>query len=335
MTVVSMDVSGAPVEGFLAVPDGGHGPGVLVVQEWWGLVPHIRSVVERLADGVNNRWFQPDVRLRRNDMARFLVMGTGVRQAVPEDVPDFPFVSGGLQPYFEAVLADGGALKDRDVVVTQTNVNGGAAALHHRRREGQGLDTRDLSHLLSPGLREGLGREVSLAARHQADLDVCKVTARLVTDHAHRVTGRNALSKLGVDPSARLLSTELGEGRLSRLDHPRLKRLGPLHRYADRQGRLSDDTITLDLRHKGEGDPAPPDPSEGQEQEHHAGRHREVSVAEQAPEEGRVRPPNESLQSTRAERSSVPERPDDRAKNHGEEAQQAVEERQDAALRPL
>ena len=72
------------------------------------------AVVERLADGVNNRWFQPDVRLRRNDMARFLVMGTGVRQAVPEDVPDFPFVSGGLQPYFEAVLADGGALKDRD-----------------------------------------------------------------------------------------------------------------------------------------------------------------------------------------------------------------------------
>ena len=50
MTVVSMDVSGAPVEGFLAVPDGGRGPGVLVVQEWWGLVPHIRSVVERLAE---------------------------------------------------------------------------------------------------------------------------------------------------------------------------------------------------------------------------------------------------------------------------------------------
>ena len=46
MTVVSMDVSGAPVEGFLAVPDAGRGPGVLVVQEWWGLVPHIRSVVE-------------------------------------------------------------------------------------------------------------------------------------------------------------------------------------------------------------------------------------------------------------------------------------------------
>jgi len=50
MSVVAMDVQGAPVEGFLAIPDGGSGPGVLVIQEWWGLVPHIKSVVERLAD---------------------------------------------------------------------------------------------------------------------------------------------------------------------------------------------------------------------------------------------------------------------------------------------
>ena len=45
-----MDVQGAPVEGYLAVPESGSGPGVLVIQEWWGLVPHIRSVVERLAE---------------------------------------------------------------------------------------------------------------------------------------------------------------------------------------------------------------------------------------------------------------------------------------------
>lgn len=49
MSVVAMDVQGAPVEGYLAVPESGSGPGVLVIQEWWGLVPHIRSVVERLA----------------------------------------------------------------------------------------------------------------------------------------------------------------------------------------------------------------------------------------------------------------------------------------------
>ena len=49
MSVVTMEIQGAPVEGYLAAPDAGAGPGVLVIQEWWGLVPHVRSVVERLA----------------------------------------------------------------------------------------------------------------------------------------------------------------------------------------------------------------------------------------------------------------------------------------------
>jgi carboxymethylenebutenolidase len=35
--------------GYLAVPDSGRGPGVVVIQEWWGIVPHIRSVADRLA----------------------------------------------------------------------------------------------------------------------------------------------------------------------------------------------------------------------------------------------------------------------------------------------
>ena len=35
--------------GYLAVPDSGRGPGVGVIQEWWGIVPHIRSVADRLA----------------------------------------------------------------------------------------------------------------------------------------------------------------------------------------------------------------------------------------------------------------------------------------------
>lgn len=35
--------------GYLSVPSAGHGPGVLVIQEWWGLVPQIESVCDRLA----------------------------------------------------------------------------------------------------------------------------------------------------------------------------------------------------------------------------------------------------------------------------------------------
>jgi carboxymethylenebutenolidase len=36
--------------GYLAVPAAGSGPGVVVFQEWWGLVPHIERLCDRLAD---------------------------------------------------------------------------------------------------------------------------------------------------------------------------------------------------------------------------------------------------------------------------------------------
>ncbi len=35
--------------GYLALPDQGSGPGVVVIQEWWGLTDHIASVADRLA----------------------------------------------------------------------------------------------------------------------------------------------------------------------------------------------------------------------------------------------------------------------------------------------
>ncbi|WP_422756821.1 dienelactone hydrolase family protein [Micromonospora sp. WMMD708] len=38
-------------EGYLAIPPSGTAsPAVIVIQDWWGLVPHIRSVVDRFAD---------------------------------------------------------------------------------------------------------------------------------------------------------------------------------------------------------------------------------------------------------------------------------------------
>jgi carboxymethylenebutenolidase len=41
--------NGSEGEGHLAVPPSGTGPGVVVIQEWWGLVPHIKDVVDRFA----------------------------------------------------------------------------------------------------------------------------------------------------------------------------------------------------------------------------------------------------------------------------------------------
>lgn len=36
--------------GYLALPDSGQGPGIVVLQEWWGLVPHIKDVANRFAE---------------------------------------------------------------------------------------------------------------------------------------------------------------------------------------------------------------------------------------------------------------------------------------------
>jgi len=40
---------GGSGEGYLARPATGVGPGVVVIQEWWGLVPHIKSLADRFA----------------------------------------------------------------------------------------------------------------------------------------------------------------------------------------------------------------------------------------------------------------------------------------------
>src|SRR5439155_19947422 len=40
---------GQSVQGYLAEPTGGSGPGVVVIQEWWGLNAQIKGVADRMA----------------------------------------------------------------------------------------------------------------------------------------------------------------------------------------------------------------------------------------------------------------------------------------------
>jgi carboxymethylenebutenolidase len=47
-TLVAFASNGGTTPGYLATPKGA-GPGVIVIQEWWGLVPHITSVCDRFA----------------------------------------------------------------------------------------------------------------------------------------------------------------------------------------------------------------------------------------------------------------------------------------------
>jgi carboxymethylenebutenolidase len=47
--MVEFPTNGHTTQGYLATPASGKGPGVIVIQEWWGLVPHIKNVADRFA----------------------------------------------------------------------------------------------------------------------------------------------------------------------------------------------------------------------------------------------------------------------------------------------
>ncbi|MDQ3946049.1 MAG: dienelactone hydrolase family protein [Actinomycetota bacterium] len=47
--MVEFPSNGTTVGGYLASPEVGAGPGVVVIQEWWGLVDHVKDVCDRFA----------------------------------------------------------------------------------------------------------------------------------------------------------------------------------------------------------------------------------------------------------------------------------------------
>ena len=48
--MVQFSANGQSASGYLSIPKQGSGPGVVVIQEWWGLVDHIKDVCDRFAD---------------------------------------------------------------------------------------------------------------------------------------------------------------------------------------------------------------------------------------------------------------------------------------------
>ena len=48
-TMVQFPSNGGTTSAYLATPQAGKGPGVIVIQEWWGLVGHIKKVCDRFA----------------------------------------------------------------------------------------------------------------------------------------------------------------------------------------------------------------------------------------------------------------------------------------------
>jgi carboxymethylenebutenolidase len=49
MPAIEFTTSAGTAPGYLAVPEGESGPGLIVLQEWWGVDEHIRSVCDRFA----------------------------------------------------------------------------------------------------------------------------------------------------------------------------------------------------------------------------------------------------------------------------------------------
>ncbi len=47
--MVEFAANGGKTTGYLTKPESGEGPGIIVLQEWWGLVGHIKNVADRFA----------------------------------------------------------------------------------------------------------------------------------------------------------------------------------------------------------------------------------------------------------------------------------------------
>lgn len=80
---------GNSVNGYLAEPSGGKGPGVVVIQEWWGLNDQIRGVADKLA-GAGYRALVPDLYRGRSALeakeAEHLMNGLDFADAAGQDV---------------------------------------------------------------------------------------------------------------------------------------------------------------------------------------------------------------------------------------------------------
>jgi carboxymethylenebutenolidase len=85
--MVEFASNGGTAPGYLAAPEGGAGPGVLVIQEYWGLVDHIKDVADRFA-GEGFTALAPDLyhgaTATEPDEAGKLMMSMNVEQAAKD-----------------------------------------------------------------------------------------------------------------------------------------------------------------------------------------------------------------------------------------------------------
>jgi carboxymethylenebutenolidase len=85
--MVNYPSNGGTSGAYLALPGSGEGPGVIVIQEWWGLVPHVKEVADRFA-GAGFVALAPDLyhglQTTEPDEAMRLLMGLAMDQAAKD-----------------------------------------------------------------------------------------------------------------------------------------------------------------------------------------------------------------------------------------------------------
>lgn len=118
------------------------------------------AVFHRLVDSFNDHHFRPDRKLTRKDLARYLTMAGGVRQASDSGVSD---ARGKDAPFIHAVVAEGAALRDVD------HEYGGVMLLRDdgRFRPNEEVTREELAY----SLVQSLGLE-SEAKAHSGDVTV-------------------------------------------------------------------------------------------------------------------------------------------------------------------
>jgi carboxymethylenebutenolidase len=109
--MVEFASNGSTARGYLARPAGGSGPGVLVVQEWWGLDSGIRAMADRLASAGFTA-LCPD--LFHGELAEHTEMDRAAR-LMTEMPPDR--AARDMSGAVDLLLADSGATGDRVGVV--------------------------------------------------------------------------------------------------------------------------------------------------------------------------------------------------------------------------
>jgi carboxymethylenebutenolidase len=86
--MVTFPSNGGEAKGYLAVPDGGRGPGIVVIEEWWGLNQQIKEVCDRYASegfvALSPDVYGREVPMDEPDEAAQMMMALNIEQAAKD-----------------------------------------------------------------------------------------------------------------------------------------------------------------------------------------------------------------------------------------------------------